>query len=100
MKLKTVTTAAATAAALAILANPAAADHTHSKQVGNGKCVLLAAKGGEGNVQLPGYEQNPENRRHPLHVKVHLGRPGQNFRIGVYGTPSDPCFESGEYVNQ
>jgi hypothetical protein len=79
-------------------AGTAHADHVHSKQVGNSACVLLAQNGGEGNVQLP-FSELPENRRHPLHVLVHLGRAGENFAIGVYGTPSDPCFESGNYVN-
>lgn len=83
------------------LAIPASADHVHSAQLGNGRCVLLAQNGGEGNVQLPGYETNPANRRHPLHVKVHLGRPGQVQAIGVYDTPSDPCYGQGPgaYVN-
>lgn len=80
----------------------ASADHLHSKQVGNGSCVVLAQNGRERFVVLP--EQNPhitnqpENRRHPLHVLVHLGEPGQNFAIGVYGTTSDPCV-GGDYLD-
>lgn len=87
------------AAGIALTAAPAAADHVHSKEVRPGVCVLLARNGGEGQVQLPGYESNPANRRHPLHVKVHLGRPGDNFNIGVYGTASDPCIDGGRYLN-
>lgn len=96
-KLAALTTA--TVAALTLTAAPAAADHIHSKEVRPGVCVLLARNGGEGQVQLPGYESNPANRRHSLHVKVHLGRPGDNFNIGVYGTASDPCIDGGRYLN-
>lgn len=66
-------------AALTLLgaAIPAAADHTHVKLLGNGQCVVLAEGSGEAEVQLPGYEEFEENRRHPLHVKVHLGEPGE-----------------------
>ena len=77
-------------------AGVAAADHVHSMRTGNGSCVLLAAEGGEGAVQLP-FATGPENRRHPLHVLVHLGEPGQHVTIGVAGTTSDPC--PGDYVN-
>lgn len=81
----------------------ASADHLHSKEVGNGNCVVLAQSGGENLVVLP--DQNPhidaqpENRRHPLHVLVHLGQPGQQFAIGVYNTAGDPCASEGEYLN-
>ena len=88
----------ATAAALGA-ATPASADHIHSMEVQEGVCVLLAAGGGEKYVMLPFADELPENRRHPLHVLVHLGQPGQNFNIGVYGTPSDPCLLTGEYLN-
>jgi hypothetical protein len=77
----------------------ASATHIHSMEVGDGVCVLLAADGGEKYVVLPFADDLPENRRHPLHVLVHLGQPGQNFNIGVYGTESDPCFAGGEYLN-
>jgi len=81
----------------------ASADHLHSKQVGNGSCVVVAQNGGENHVILP--DQNPhitdqpENRRHPLHVLVHLGAPGQHFAIGVHGTVTDPCGGGGDYLN-
>jgi len=96
---------AAGALVLAAAAMPglASADHLHSKEVGNGDCVVLAQNGGENLVVLP--DQNPhitnqpEDRRHPLHVLVHLGEPGQNFPIGVLGiVDSDPCL-GGEYLN-
>lgn len=82
-------------------AGTARADHVHSIQVGNGACVLLAQGGGEGDVDLPfaTEAQVAANRAHPLHLLVHLGRPGQHLAIGVYGTPSDPCFETGNYLN-
>lgn len=91
-------------ATVLLVASPAAADHIHSKKVGNDKCVLLTLSGGEGDVVLPDANPNvdpdaPENRKHPMHVLVHTGRPGENFEIEVFGTPSDPCFESGVYVN-
>lgn len=82
-------------------AGVAGADHTHSLKTGNGSCVLLAQNGGEGNVQLPiAPEENPEDRRHPLHVLVHLGEPdaGDHVEIGVQGQGSDPC-PDGDYVN-
>ncbi len=56
---------------------PAAATHTHVRMTGNGACVVLAASGGEHTVQLPHADEFPENRRHPLHVKMHLGEPGE-----------------------
>ncbi|MDH4144724.1 MAG: hypothetical protein OEY23_06080 [Acidimicrobiia bacterium] len=97
---------AATAAAVfgtitVVGAGTAGADHVHSKQVGNGSCVLLARNGGEGSVALPFATdgQVALNRAHPLHLLVHLGRPGDNFAIGVAGTTSDPCNHSGDYVN-
>lgn len=80
---------------------PAAADHIHSKQVGNGSCVLLAQSGAESEVDLPFAtpEQVALNRAHPLHLLVHLGEPGSNFAIGVAGTASDPCSTTGDYLN-
>lgn len=88
--------AAILASTLGLAVVQVSADHAHSIKVGNGACVVLD---GEGHVILPGYEDQPENRRHPLHVKVHKARAGENFEIGVYNTPSDPCYESGEYLN-
>lgn len=60
----------------AVAAAPALADHTHVLLTGNGSCVILAANGGEVDVQLPHTDHLPENRRHPLHVNVHLGKAG------------------------
>ena len=78
------------------------ADHVHSMQVGNGACVLLAHDGGEGEVDLPFATdaQIDAHRAHPLHLLVHLGEPGQHVAIGVYGTPSDRCFDGGRYLNE
>lgn len=81
----------------------ASATHTHSKATGNGSCVLLAQNGGEKDVTLP-HATGAENRRHPLHVNVHLGEPGAggHIKIGVAGTTSDPCYDLGnpiDYLN-
>lgn len=84
-------------------AAPALAAHTHAMRTGSGSCVILAANGGEKDVQLP-HAGGPENRRHPLHVNVHLGEPGtrhgddpvENAVIWVYQSAADPCTE---YVN-
>lgn len=86
---------------LAAGAATAHADHVHSVQVGNEACVLLAHDGGEGEVDLPFADEAlvDANRAHPIHLLVHLGRAGENFAIGVYGTASDPCHETGNYVN-
>jgi hypothetical protein len=82
-------------------AAPAFAGHVHSMQLGNGSCVLLAQHGGEGEVELPFATdaQVDAHRAHPLHLLVHLAEPGTNLAIGVYGTASDPCIDSGDYVN-
>jgi hypothetical protein len=72
--------------AVLVPASPAAADHTHFRVVGNGGCVLLAPDGGEKYVQLPHADEYPANRQHPLHVNVHLGRPGEVGQVYVaYG---------------
>lgn len=81
----------------------ASATHTHSKATGNGSCVLLAQNGGEKDVILPN-AAGPENRRHPIHVNVHLGEPGagNHIKIGVAGTASDPCYDGAnpiDYLN-
>jgi hypothetical protein len=60
----------------AVSALPASATHTHVRMTGNGACVVLAADGGESSVRLPHADEFAENRRHPLHVNVHLGEPG------------------------
>lgn len=77
-------------------AGAASAGHTHSMSTGNDSCVLLAQNGGEKDVTLP-HADGALNRRHPLHVNVHLGAPGRAGQIGVQGTASDPC--PGDYVN-
>ncbi|MCI0426240.1 MAG: hypothetical protein L0Z47_10430 [Actinobacteria bacterium] len=61
---------------VAAVATPAMADHTHVRMTGAGSCVILAAAGGENEVSLPHADEFAENRRHPLHVNVHLGQPG------------------------
>ena len=78
-------------------AGTASADHTHSMETGNGSCVLLAQNGGEKYVTLP-HTDVAENRRHPLHLNVHLGAPGRAGEIGVQGAASDPCL-GGDYLN-
>lgn len=78
-----VVTATVAVAALLLGAAPASADHVHFRVLGNGDCVLLAPQGGEKHVVLPDAGDYPENRRHPLHVKVHLGQPGKVGQIYV-----------------
>jgi hypothetical protein len=96
--------------ALGISAAPAAAHHDHGIKLGNGDCVALAVPGGEKDVSLPDEAiiSNPnaedqwaghEGRNHPLHVFVHMGRPGQHRDIGVIGGGDDPCSEAGAYRN-
>ena len=95
------------AVVLAALAWPAAAlgNHLHSMEVGNGQCVILAQDGNERFVVLPpaSFQNTSEPKTtanpHPIHVNMHRGEPGQHKAIGVYGTSSDPCFESGDYIN-
>ena len=100
----------ATALAVALAAGlclPAAAlgNHLHSVQTGNGACVVLAEAGNERFVTLPeaSFQNTTEPTTtanpHPLHVHVHRGAAGDPLDIGVYGTATDPCFESGEYLN-
>lgn len=74
------------------------ADHTHSMQTGNGCCVLLAQNGQEKDVQQP-FGTGADNRKHPLHVLVHLTEPREHQLIGVAGTATDPCSDSKDYVN-
>ena len=96
-------------------ASTAAADHTHVLILPNGSCAILAAEGEEKYVILPevlfannpnadaddatGLEGLPLNRRHPLHVLVHLGVPGADGDIAVMGSAQDPCAATGNYVN-
>lgn len=77
----------------------AGAGHTHSLQTGNGSCVLLAADGGEDQVQLPFADVLPANRQHPLHVLVHTGEAGSHLSIGVAGAATDPCGTAADYLN-
>ncbi|WP_336922116.1 hypothetical protein [Aquipuribacter sp. SD81] len=93
------------AAVLGIGAAPASADHVHFRVLGNGDCVLLAANGGEKEVQLPNADGFADNRKHPLHVKVHLGTPGTKGQIYVaYPASGELTAEAvelcgGEFVN-
>jgi 3-deoxy-D-arabino-heptulosonate 7-phosphate (DAHP) synthase len=97
-------------------ASAARADHTHVLILPNGNCAILAANGNEKYRVLPevlfsnnpnvdaddvagGLESLPLNRRHPLHVLVHLGVPGADGDIAVMGSPQDPCAAAGNYVN-
>ena len=96
-------------------ASVARADHTHVLILPNGSCAILAAEGEEKYVILPevlfannpnadaddatGLEGLPLNRRHPLHVLVHLGVPGADGDIAVMGSAQDPCAATGDYVN-
>jgi hypothetical protein len=94
----------------------ARADHTHVLILLNGNCAILAADGDEKYQILPDvlFANNPNvdaddasgglddlalNRRHPLHVLVHLGVPGADGDIAVMGSAADPCAEAGNYVN-
>ena len=97
-------------------ASLARADHTHVLILPNGNCAILAANGNEKYQILPdvlfannpnvdaddaagGLDGLPLNRRHPLHVLVHLGVPGADGDIVVMGSAQDPCAATGNYVN-
>ena len=97
-------------------ASVARADHTHVLILPNGNCAILAAEGNEKYLILPdvlftnnpnvdaddaagGLDGLPLNRRHPLHVLVHLGVPGADGDIVVMGSAQDPCAATGNYVN-
>ena len=74
------------------LPGAAFADHTHVRLLGNGQCVILAAAGNEKYVELPHADEFAENRKHPLHVNVHLGEPGtrgDQAVVFVMGSPED-----------
>jgi hypothetical protein len=108
---------AALAALVALAgASAARADHTHVLILPNGNCAILAADGNEKYQILPdvlfannpnvdaddaagGLGNLPLNRRHPLHVLVHLGVPGADGDIAVMGSAQDPCAATGNYVN-
>ena len=108
--------AAMSAAMLLGSAAVAKADHTHVLILPNGSCAILSANGNEKYQILPavlfannpnadaddaagGLENLPMNRRHPLHVLVHLGVPGADGDIAVMGSAEDPCAATGNYVN-
>jgi hypothetical protein len=104
--------AAMAAAMLVGSAGVARADHTHVLILPNGKCAILSAEGSEKYVILPSVllANNPNadaddagelplNRRHPLHVLVHLGVPGADGDIAVMGSAEDPCAGTDNYVN-
>jgi hypothetical protein len=97
-------------------AGVARADHTHVLILPNGNCAILAAAGNEKYQVLPdvlfannpnvdaddaagGLDGLPLNRRHPLHVLVHLGVPGADGDIVVMDSTQDPCAATGNYVN-
>jgi hypothetical protein len=108
---------AATTAALVLAgAGMARADHTHVLILPNGNCAILSANGNEKYLVMPsvlfannpnvdaddaagGLGNLPMNRRHPLHVLVHLGVPGADGDIAVMGSAQDPCAATGNYVN-
>ena len=83
-------------------AGTASATHAHSKATGNGSCVLLARRGGEQHVSLPHTDEYAADRQHPLHVNVHMGKPGADghIEIGVAGKKdSDPCYNDGDPID-
>jgi hypothetical protein len=95
------TAAALSGLLLVAVAGAAQADHTHVRVLGNGQCVVLAAQGGEQYVQLPHADEFAENRRHPLHVNVHLGQAGTRQGepvVFVKGSPGD-LEHCDSYVN-
>ena len=87
------------------LAGQAFANHLHSRQVGNGQCVVLAPAGNERFVTLPAASFNNTTEPvttanpHPLHVQVHRGQPGAHGTIAVLGSAGDPCAATGSYLN-
>ena len=105
--------AALVASMLVAGAGVAVAAHTHVLILPNGNCAILAERGNEKYLILPEvlFANNPnvdaddapiplgDNRRHPLHVLVHLGVPGADGGIAVMGSPQDPCAATGNYVN-
>lgn len=101
--------AVTSAVAVLVTAGPAVADHTHVKETGNGRCVVLAEGAGEESVVLPAavFEQNPNvdapqtaSRMHPLHVLVHLGTAGEQQAIYVLGSPAAIAACGTDFVNR
>jgi hypothetical protein len=101
--------AVALAAVAAMALAPAAlANHGHVLSLGDGRCVLLAAEGGEDEVVLPlaVFDHNPNvdivpgaDRMHPLHVLVHQGVPGEHRSIAVAGTAAAAALCPAGIVN-
>jgi hypothetical protein len=115
-KMRRALAAVMTATMLLGTAGVARADHTHVLILPNGDCAILAQNGNEKYMILPsvlfannpnadaddaagGLENLPVNRRHPLHVLVHLGVPRADGDIAVMGSAQDPCAATGNYVN-
>jgi hypothetical protein len=104
MRLRLLVVLTAVVGALA-LAGQAFANHLHSRQVGNGQCVVLAPSGNERFVTLPTASFNNTTEPtttanpHPLHVHVHRGEPGGTGTIAVLGSAADPCAATGSYLN-
>lgn len=101
--------AATSAVVVLATAGPAAADHTHVKETGNGQCVVLAEGAGEESVVLPAavFERNPnvdapqvDARMHPLHVLVHLGTAGEHQALYVLGSPAAIAACGTDFVNR
>ncbi len=87
--------------ALLALALPASATHSHVRMTGNGACVVLGGNGAENQVHLPHAVEFAENRQHPLHVNVHLGKAGTRQGeavVWVQGSAADLANCAG-YVN-
>ena len=75
---------------------PVAAGHSHVRELGNGSCVILAPDAGEESVRLP-FASGAADRRHPLHVLVHLGPAGSGV-VWVQGS-ADDLANCDSYVN-
>lgn len=99
MRIIRIVGAAAVAAGIVTSAAPASAAHTHVRHLGNGECVVLAENGHENDVELPASVADPAmypaGRRHPLHVNVHMGEPGQHGLIQVLGADTCTSFVNG-----
>jgi hypothetical protein len=103
--MRKLTALAVTVAAAFGVPATALGNHLHSVQTGSGACVVLAQDGGERLLSLPeaSFQNTTEPTTtanpHPIHVHVHRGSAGEPLEIGVYGTATDPCLGSGDYVN-